>query len=249
MDTADVSSPESVPINSSATSTTSTLPFTQVQDRGTSSKTVWAPARDPVERRHKQTLRPLDHVDSYLPIEKMFSDDTADSRNDNAEDRDRDYEEVVAYMQNQGLYFEDFIGRWNKPGSCWLSDGPKGVVFEDSTDDETDGGLRLDPGGRQPDAGSEGVFSFEEGTDFERDAGLRLAPGGLQPDAGSEGVFSFERQPDAGSEAVLSFERQPDAGSEGVLSFERQLDAEQQERRRARRLWCIPADGPLASGS
>ncbi|KAK2812103.1 hypothetical protein Q5P01_000102 [Channa striata] len=59
--------------------------------------------RDPAERRHKQTLRPLDHVDSYLPIEKMFSDDTADSRNDNAEDRDRDYEEVVAYMQNQDV--------------------------------------------------------------------------------------------------------------------------------------------------
>ncbi|KAK2814628.1 hypothetical protein Q5P01_001008 [Channa striata] len=31
----------------------------------------------------------------------MFSDDTADSQNDNAEDRDRDYEEVVAHMQNQ----------------------------------------------------------------------------------------------------------------------------------------------------
>ncbi|KAK2814522.1 hypothetical protein Q5P01_000321 [Channa striata] len=49
-----VSSPESVPINSSATSTTSTLPFTQVKTEELEQDRVGA-ARDP-SARHKQTL-------------------------------------------------------------------------------------------------------------------------------------------------------------------------------------------------
>ncbi|KAK2814233.1 hypothetical protein Q5P01_000680 [Channa striata] len=164
-----------VPINSSATSTTSTLPFTQVKTEELEQDRV-APARDPSAQAQTDPW-PLDHVDSYLPIEKMFSGDTRTRRSDNAEDRDRDYEEVVAYMQNQGLYFEDFIGRWNKPGSCWLSDGPKGVVFEDSTDDETGGGLRLDPGGRQRIARRRRLFF--EGHRLEK-AQVSARPGGLQ---------------------------------------------------------------------
>ncbi|KAK2813464.1 hypothetical protein Q5P01_000833 [Channa striata] len=99
--------------------------------------------RDPAERRHKQTLRPLDHVDSYLPIEKMFSDDTAGLANDNAEDRDRDYEEVVAHMQNQEGTDREKRRALAPPRRSPAGRGARSPCLSKRAPTERDGGLWL----------------------------------------------------------------------------------------------------------